>query len=43
MGEAVGKIYVATEFPPAAKERMTELIDNLIEAYRAEHHARCRG
>ena len=34
MGEAVGKIYVASEFPPAAKARMTELIDNLIEAYR---------
>jgi putative endopeptidase len=34
MGEAVGKIYVATEFPPAAKARMSELIDNLIEAYR---------
>jgi putative endopeptidase len=35
MGEAVGKIYVASEFPPAAKARMTELIDNLIAAYRA--------
>jgi putative endopeptidase len=34
MGEAVGKIYVATEFPPSAKARMTELIDNLIAAYR---------
>lgn len=34
MGEAVGKIYVASEFPPAAKARMSELIDNLIEAYR---------
>ena len=34
MGEAVGKIYVRTEFPPAAKERMSELIDHLIEAYR---------
>ncbi|MEO6606774.1 MAG: M13-type metalloendopeptidase [Aeromicrobium sp.] len=34
MGEAVGRIYVRTEFPPASKERMTELIDNLIEAYR---------
>jgi putative endopeptidase len=34
MGEAVGKIYVRTEFPPAAKERMGELIDNLIAAYR---------
>ncbi len=35
MGEAVGKIYVASEFPPAAKARMTELIDNLIAAYRS--------
>jgi putative endopeptidase len=35
IGEAVGKIYVASEFPPAAKARMTELIDNLIAAYRA--------
>jgi putative endopeptidase len=34
MGEAVGKIYVRTEFPPAARERMGELIDNLITAYR---------
>jgi len=34
MGEAVGKIYVRTEFPPTSKERMTVLIDNLLEAYR---------
>ncbi|AXT84502.1 peptidase M13 [Aeromicrobium sp. A1-2] len=34
VGEAVGRIYVRTEFPPASKERMTELIGNLIEAYR---------
>ena len=34
MGEAVGKVYVRTEFPPSAKERMSELIDNLIAAYR---------
>jgi len=34
MGEAVGKIYVRTEFPPASKERMKVLIDNLLEAYR---------
>ncbi|MET1063219.1 MAG: M13-type metalloendopeptidase, partial [Aeromicrobium sp.] len=34
MGEAVGKIYVRTEFPPTSKERMTELIENLLEAYR---------
>jgi putative endopeptidase len=35
LGEAVGKIYVDRHFPPAAKERMDELVDNLIAAYRA--------
>ncbi|MDO9378589.1 MAG: M13-type metalloendopeptidase [Nocardioidaceae bacterium] len=34
MGEAVGKVYVARHFPPAAKERMDGLIDNLVDAYR---------
>ncbi|MBO0812929.1 MAG: peptidase M13 [Microlunatus sp.] len=34
MGEAVGKIYVDRHFPPAAKERMDELVANLIAAYR---------
>lgn len=34
MGEAVGEVYVAKHFPPAAKERMEELVANLIEAYR---------
>ncbi len=34
VGEAVGKIYVTTEFPPVAKERMIELIDHLLAAYR---------
>jgi putative endopeptidase len=34
MGEAIGKIYVASEFPAAAKDRMSELIGNLIGAYR---------
>jgi putative endopeptidase len=33
MGEAVGKIFVARRFPPAAKARMKELVANLIEAY----------
>jgi len=36
IGEAVGKVYVAQNFPPAAKARMKELVDNLIEAYRAD-------
>ena len=34
MGEALGKIYVRTEFPASSKARMEELIVNLIEAYR---------
>ena len=33
LGEAIGKIYVARHFPPAAKERMDELVAHLIEAY----------
>jgi putative endopeptidase len=36
MGEAVGKIYVARRFPPAAKDRMKELVANLTEAYRED-------
>lgn len=34
LGEAVGRIYVERHFPPAAKDRMGELVTNLIEAYR---------
>lgn len=34
LGEAVGQIYVKEHFPPKAKERMDELVSNLIEAYR---------
>lgn len=34
MGEAVGKIYVRTEYPAESKSRMEELIANLLEAYR---------
>jgi putative endopeptidase len=34
LGEALGKLYVAKHFPPAAKARMKELVANLIEAYR---------
>jgi putative endopeptidase len=36
MGEAAGKIYVAKHFPPQAKQRMKELVANLIAAYRDE-------
>ncbi|MEO0049251.1 MAG: hypothetical protein RL556_583 [Actinomycetota bacterium] len=34
LGEAVGQIYVEKHFPPAAKERMDELVEYLIQAYR---------
>lgn len=34
LGEAVGQLYVAEHFPPAAKARMVELVANLVEAYR---------
>jgi putative endopeptidase len=34
MGDAVGKLYVARHFPPGAKARMDELVDNLKAAYR---------
>jgi putative endopeptidase len=33
LGEVVGKVYVGRHFPPEAKERMQELVDNLIKAY----------
>lgn len=34
MGEALGRLYVERHFPPEAKSRMDELVDNLREAYR---------
>jgi endothelin-converting enzyme/putative endopeptidase len=33
LGEVVGKIYVERHFPPEAKARMVELVDNLSAAY----------
>lgn len=33
LGEIVGKVYVKRHFPPEAKERMLELVGNLIKAY----------
>ena len=33
VGEVVGKVYVKKHFPPEAKERMLELVGNLISAY----------
>jgi putative endopeptidase len=34
MGDAVGRLYVERHFPPDAKARMDELVENLREAYR---------
>ncbi|MCS4484927.1 M13 family metallopeptidase [Gleimia sp. 6138-11-ORH1] len=34
MGEAIGEIYVAQHFPPAHKDKMLKLVNNLLEAYR---------
>ncbi|KGN31859.1 peptidase M13 [Knoellia sinensis KCTC 19936] len=36
LGEAVGQLYVDQHFPPRAKERMVELVDNLVEAFRRD-------
>ena len=33
LGEVVGKVYVERHFPPEAKERMLELVGNLVKAY----------
>ncbi len=33
-GELLGQLYVARHFPPQAKIRMEELVDNLVTAYR---------
>ncbi len=35
LGEAVGQVYVARHFPPGHKQRMRELVDNLMAAYGA--------
>jgi predicted metalloendopeptidase len=34
IGELLGQLYVAKHFPPEAKTRMVELVDQLIAAYR---------
>jgi putative endopeptidase len=36
MGEALGKLYVAKYFPPAAKAKAVELVHNLLKAYDAD-------
>jgi putative endopeptidase len=33
LGEAVGRVYVKRHFPPEAKQRMLELVGNLVKAY----------
>jgi putative endopeptidase len=33
VGEVVGKVYVKEHFPPEAKDRMLELVGNLVRAY----------
>ncbi len=34
LGEALGKLYVAKHFPPEAKQRMDEMVKNVLAAYR---------
>jgi endothelin-converting enzyme/putative endopeptidase len=34
MGDAVGKLYVAAYFPPEARQRITQMVDALLEAFR---------
>jgi putative endopeptidase len=36
LGEAVGELFVERYFPPAAKAKMRDLVDHLVEAYRVE-------
>tara|TARA_S200000501_G_C20854956_1_gene757359 strand:- start:540 stop:2624 length:2085 start_codon:yes stop_codon:yes gene_type:complete len=35
IGQAIGKLYVAKKFPPEAKANAQEMIDNIIEAFKA--------
>ncbi len=34
LGEAVGKLYVEKRFPPEAKQRMDQMVKNVLESYR---------
>jgi len=36
MGEALGKLYTAKYFPPEAKAKVRQLVDNLLKAYEAD-------
>ncbi|HEX4080614.1 MAG TPA: M13 family metallopeptidase [Rhizomicrobium sp.] len=38
LGEALGKLYVAKYFPPAAKAKAEQLVGNLLKAYDADMH-----
>jgi putative endopeptidase len=40
MGEALGELYVKKRFPPEAKERMDQLVRNLMDAYRERIESR---
>lgn len=35
VGEIIGKVYVKKHFPPEAKDRMMEMVNNLLLAYKA--------
>jgi len=39
MGDAVGRVYVARYFPPAAKAKMEQLVENLRSAFKARIQA----
>ncbi len=36
LGEVAGQLYVERHFPPRAKDRMVQLVENLVEAYRRD-------
>jgi len=38
LGEAVGQLYVARHFKPAARERMNQLVANLLKSYETSIH-----
>ena len=38
LGEAVGQLYVARHFKPAARDRMNQLVANLLKAYETSIH-----
>ena len=40
LGELVGQLYVEKHFKPVAKQRMNELVDNLIRAFRGRIESR---